>query len=97
MAAPTQYLRPQKRQIARATPAGSPSSVATRLAETLTAREKVMICQNSGERSAVQIEAISPVMVMFHHRRGGISVAAKLLVDDDLLRAQQSPRFKMRR
>jgi len=65
------------------------------LADRLTASERVTICQNSREPIAVQNEAMSAVMVMFHHRRGGVSIAAKLLVEGDLLRAEQSPCFQM--
>lgn len=94
MAPPIKTPRPGKRH-ARATPVGNPTVVSAMLADTLTVRERVTICQNSGEPSAVQIEPISAAMVMFHHRRGNVSVAAKLLVDSDLLWAQQSPCFKM--
>lgn len=56
------------------------------LPDALTVSERVTICQNSAEPSAVQIDAMSPVMVMFHHRRGSAFVTPELLVEGDLLR-----------
>jgi hypothetical protein len=59
LAEPIKTPLPGKRQIARATPVGSPITVAAMLADRLTVRERLTICQNSREPNAAQSVATS--------------------------------------